>query len=62
MKNVSCMFSANSGNNEMFLLKAEKGLFPWMKIFFSSFSDVENVDQLKGAERSLTEFGCYQVI
>ena len=30
---------------------------------FSSFSDVENVDQLKkGAERSLTVFGCYQVI
>ena len=37
MKNVSCMFSANSGNNEMFRLKAEKGLLPWTKIFFQVF-------------------------
>ena len=28
MKNVSCMFSAKSGNNEMFRLKAEKGFLP----------------------------------
>ena len=34
MKNVSCMFSANSGNNEMFRLKAEKGPLPLTKIFF----------------------------